>query len=136
MNGTLALTLPFAAGFLLAGAAQAQPYEVDWYTIDGGGGASTGGTYSLSGSIGQHDAGGPMLGAGFELAGGFWTGASVGCNIADVAPPFGTLDFTDVLSFLIGFSAEDPGADLAPPFGTLDFSDVLAFLTAFGAGCP
>ncbi len=27
-------------------------------------------------------------------------------------------------------------ADLAPPFGVHDFSDVLAFLTAFGAGCP
>eukprot|EP00913_Durusdinium_trenchii_P006083 g5695.t1 len=27
-------------------------------------------------------------------------------------------------------------ADLAPPFGVLDFSDVLSFLTAFGAGCP
>ena len=27
-------------------------------------------------------------------------------------------------------------ADLAPPFGVLDFSDVLTFLTAYGAGCP
>ena len=27
-------------------------------------------------------------------------------------------------------------ADLAPPFGQLDFSDVVAYLTAFGAGCP
>ena len=27
-------------------------------------------------------------------------------------------------------------ADLAPPFGQLDFSDVIAFLGAFGAGCP
>ncbi len=27
-------------------------------------------------------------------------------------------------------------ADLAAPFGTLDFSDVLAFLAAFGEGCP
>ncbi|MEZ6242607.1 MAG: hypothetical protein R3B57_06135 [Phycisphaerales bacterium] len=26
--------------------------------------------------------------------------------------------------------------DLAPPYGVLDFSDVLAFLIAFGAGCP
>ena len=27
-------------------------------------------------------------------------------------------------------------ADLAMPFGVLDFSDVVAFLGAFGAGCP
>ena len=28
-------------------------YVLDWYTIDGGGGMSTGGDYSLSGTIGQ-----------------------------------------------------------------------------------
>ncbi len=27
-------------------------------------------------------------------------------------------------------------ADLAPPFGVLNFSDVLEYLVAFGAGCP
>lgn len=27
-------------------------------------------------------------------------------------------------------------ADLAPPFGILDFADILAYLSAFGAGCP
>jgi len=36
--------------------ASAQPYSIDWYTIDGGGGVSSGGTYSLSGIIGQPDA--------------------------------------------------------------------------------
>jgi len=53
---------------------------------------------------------------------------------ADVAAPIGSLDYTDVLSFLVAFSAEEPGADLAPPFGAWDFSDVLAFLEAF-TGC-
>ncbi len=59
-----------------------------------------------------------------------------GCNIADLAEPFGTLDFSDVIAFLVAFGAMDPAADLAPPFGTFDFSDVIAFLGAFGAGCP
>ena len=31
-------------------------YEISWHTIDGGGGTSTGGQYSLTGTIGQHDA--------------------------------------------------------------------------------
>ncbi len=59
-----------------------------------------------------------------------------GCNIADLAIPFGVLDFDDVLAFLTAFDAMDPSADLAPAFGVFDFDDVLAHLTAFGAGCP
>jgi hypothetical protein len=50
----------------------AQPYQVNWYKIAGGGGTSTNGQYSLSGTIGQHDAGGPMTGGGYSLTGGFW----------------------------------------------------------------
>jgi hypothetical protein len=50
----------------------AQPYSIDWYKVAGGGGTSTGGVYSVSGTIGQHDAGGPMTGGNFSLTGGFW----------------------------------------------------------------
>ena len=50
----------------------AQSYSIDWFTIDGGGGTSTGGVYSVSGTIGQPDAGGPMTGGQYSLTGGFW----------------------------------------------------------------
>ena len=50
----------------------AQPYSIDWFTIDGGGGTTTGGVYSVSGTIGQPDAGGPMTNGQYSLAGGFW----------------------------------------------------------------
>src|SRR5208337_1249301 len=50
----------------------AQSYSIDWYKVSGGGGTSTGGTYQVSGTIGQHDAGGPMTGGGYSLTGGFW----------------------------------------------------------------
>jgi hypothetical protein len=46
-------------------------YSIDWSTIDGGGGTSTGGVYSVSGTIGQPDAG-TMNGGNYTLAGGFW----------------------------------------------------------------
>ncbi len=59
-----------------------------------------------------------------------------GCNGADLAEPFGTLDFSDVLAFLGAFGAGEGSADLAEPFGVFDFSDVIEFLSAFGAGCP
>jgi hypothetical protein len=50
---------------------QAQ-YAIDWFTIDGGGGASTGGVYSVTGTVGQPDAG-TMSGGQYTLEGGFWS---------------------------------------------------------------
>src|SRR5437899_2475559 len=41
---------------LLATSAHAQSYSIDWFTIDGGGGTSTGGVYQVSGTVGQPDA--------------------------------------------------------------------------------
>ena len=46
-------------------------YDLTWNTIDGGGMFSTGGAYSLGGTIGQADAG-TMSGGGYTLSGGFW----------------------------------------------------------------
>jgi len=48
-----------------------QSYSIDWYTVDGGGGISTGGVYAVSGTIGQPDAG-AMSGGNYTLQGGFW----------------------------------------------------------------
>ena len=59
------------SGFCLR--AKAQNYSVDWYKIAGGGGTSTGANYSVSGTIGQHDAGEPMTGGNYSLTGGIWT---------------------------------------------------------------
>jgi len=49
-----------------------QSYSIDWHTIDGGGGTSTGSVYSVSGTIGQPDAGGPMTNGQYSVTGGFW----------------------------------------------------------------
>jgi hypothetical protein len=57
--------------------AMAQQYSIDWYKIAGGGGTSTNGQYSISGTIGQADAGGPMSGGNYSLTGGFWSLISV-----------------------------------------------------------
>ncbi len=62
---------------LIAQAANAQNYSIDWYKIAGGGGTSTNGQYSVSGTIGQQDAGGPMTGGNYSLTGGFWALISV-----------------------------------------------------------
>jgi hypothetical protein len=62
-------------------AAPQSGYSIDWYTIDGGGAMnSSGGGYSLSGSIGQPDAG-SLSGGSYQLSGGFWGGASINYTV-------------------------------------------------------
>jgi hypothetical protein len=61
----LSLLLP-ATGF-------AQQYSIDWYTVAGGGGTSSGGQYTVSGTVGQPDAGVAMTGGSYSLTGGFWS---------------------------------------------------------------
>jgi hypothetical protein len=64
-------TALLATGLLLAVDLGAQSYTLNWFTIDGGGGASSGGQYTIRGTIGQPDAG-AGTGSGYSLAGGFW----------------------------------------------------------------
>jgi len=67
------LRLGVSAVILLLGVSMAvAQYSIDWSTIDGGGGTSTGGVYSVSGTIGQPDAGGPMTNSQYSVTGGFW----------------------------------------------------------------
>src|ERR1017187_4895147 len=49
-----------------------QEYSIDWYKVSSGGGTSTGGVYSVSGTIGQPDASGAISGGNYSLTGGFW----------------------------------------------------------------
>jgi hypothetical protein len=60
---------------LMAGCAcslYAQSYSIDWFKIAGGGGTSTNSQFSLSGTIGQPDAGPVTTNGQFSLTGGFW----------------------------------------------------------------
>lgn len=59
-------------------------YEIGWQTIDGGGGTSTGGPYSLTGTIGQTDTG-VSSGGDYVQSAGFWPG-NFGCvvNLTDL----------------------------------------------------
>jgi hypothetical protein len=68
---TLVLVLVlFASGAALA----AGSYNLSWWTVDSGGGSSSGSGYILSGTLGQPDAGTIASGGGYTLAGGFWHG--------------------------------------------------------------
>ena len=72
---TLALALAILT-LVLASSGMAQTgggFDLSWWTLTGGGGtsASSGGSYMLSGAIGQPDAG-MLAGGSFTLRGGFW----------------------------------------------------------------
>ena len=65
---TILNVIIFACGLC----ARAQ-FSIDWHTVDGGGGISTGGLYTLRGTIGQPDAGYLIPGGKYILTGGFWS---------------------------------------------------------------
>ena len=52
-----------------------EPARVEWRTVDGGGGVSAGGSYQVSGTAGQPDAG-VLIGGGYRVNGGFWLPAA------------------------------------------------------------
>jgi len=47
-------------------------FSLSWWTVDGGGGTSKGGDYTLNGTIGQPEGKHLMSGGKFGLVGGFW----------------------------------------------------------------
>ncbi len=121
------------AAAMVCAAALARPLEINWYTIDGGGGTSAAGTLSLSGTIGQHDAG-VMTGGTFELLGGFWPGPESQPCYPD-CNGVGGLTIADFGCFQTKFVAGDPYAD-CNNVGGLTIADFGCFQTKFVAGCP
>jgi hypothetical protein len=91
MNSLRRTVLPAFAIACLAGAAAAQsgggPYRVDPATIASGGGTASGGTYHLSGTLGQ-PAAVTLSGSSYVLHDGFWGPASDGTGDAIFADGF------------------------------------------------
>jgi hypothetical protein len=86
--------------------AVAQSYSIDWFTIDGGGGTSTGGVYSVSGTIGQPDAGGPMTAGNFSVTGGFWSLLSV---VQTPGAPVLTITLTPTNTAIVSWPSPSTG---------------------------
>lgn len=100
-------------------AALAGGFELDWHTIDGGGGTSSGAGFTLSGTIGQPDAG-VMTGGNFTLVGGFWAGVGVGSGgdlIGDMNCN-GVVNVSDIGAFVLAltdpaaYAAQFPGCNI------------------------
>lgn len=132
-----------ATGLLLLGAASPAwaQFAVPWFTIDGGGGDSIGGSYALSGTIGQMDVR-TMNGGSFTLAGGFWSGvpAAVPCpGDLDGDGQVGQADLGLLLASY-GLCPGDPG--YVPAAGKLagdpcvTQADLGVLLSNYGITCP
>jgi len=121
--------------------ALAQPFTLDWYTVDGGGGTSTGGLFEVSGTIGQPDAG-VMSGGNFTLTGGFWV-FGAGGGPAPCDPDVncdGSPDQGDVACMILAIAGDlscicqDPDFNLD---GSADQGDVAAIIgVVAGQPCP
>lgn len=98
-------------------------YEIVWHTIDAGGGTSQGGEYSLSGTIGQADAGW-SAGDGYEILGGFWPGG-----------PLCVVGFDDFAGFADYWWLRDSGADLNEDT-QVNFIDLAWFTDYWLSYCP
>lgn len=91
MRQTLLLTI-----FTIITPATLADYSIDWYTIDGGGGVSSGGPYTMVGTVGQPDTG-ISSGGQYVLNGGYWAG-TCGCivNLTDLSNFISQWLFTDL----------------------------------------
>jgi hypothetical protein len=112
---------------MLALAVRAQDYSVDWSTIDGGGGTSTGGVYSVTGTIGQPDAG-RMSGGNYSMEGGFW---GVIAAVQTPGAPFLFISVTATNTVLVswpypstGFNLQQNGALGTPNWASVTNSPV------------
>ena len=65
-----------SVSILLQAELRGQTYSIDWHTIDGGGGTSTGSGFSMSATISQFGTG-TLTGGGYTLDGGFWSVGAV-----------------------------------------------------------
>jgi len=88
----------------------ADTYDLSWYTIDGGGGTSTGGVFSVSGTIGQPDANAtPMVGGNFSLSGGFWSQLTV---VQTPGSPLLSITLTTTNTAMISWPSPSTGFNL------------------------
>jgi hypothetical protein len=67
----LLLCLGVASVVVVAANGPTGGYWLGWWTADGGGRTSQGGSFAVSGTIGQPDAG-QLSGGTYDLTGGFW----------------------------------------------------------------
>ena len=134
------------AALLFPATAHAQ-FSIDWYTIDAGGGHTTGGTFEVTGTIGQADANDVVFGGIFEVRGGFWTSGTApcyaNCDLSTTAPILNINDFQCFLNAFASAQSLPPNqqtasyanCDQSTSQPVLNTNDFQCFLNKFATGC-
>ncbi len=118
-----------------ASAQSGGPYDLSWWTIDGGGVTfATGGVYNLGGTIGQPDASNALAGGPYSLTGGFWFAPACVPTNGDVDAN-GCVDDADLLAVLFAFGQTGARPEDVNCDSVVDDADLLIVLFNFGSGC-
>jgi hypothetical protein len=113
------------------------PYEIDWHTVDAGGGISSGAGLEVHGTVGQHDAAPASTGVPFLITGGYWTVIGPAPCPEDCADGDGDVDVNDLLRLLAQWGSPFMGTGSCNFDGDVDVdvTDLLRLLAAWGV-CP
>jgi hypothetical protein len=152
MEPAMSVRLMILAVALLAQAAASQVFSMTWSTVDGGGATSSSANFSMSGTIGQHDAQAlaftPLSPPAQVMVGGFW-GPSAPPPCPSDFDRTGFVDSDDFVYFLLQFSigcvgpgegpfGPEPQCTVSADFdgsGFVDVDDFVAYLNMFASGC-
>ena len=128
MKATIILLV---SSLVLVFGARAQNYSIDWFSIDGGGGTSTGGVYSVSGTIGQPDAG-HMSGGNYTIDGGFW---GIIAAIQTPGSPLLRVVLSSTNTVVVAWPAPSTGFSLQqnPAVGSTNWSSVTSNVLVVGS---
>jgi hypothetical protein len=138
----------FMLAAVVAGEALTPSPEMQWFTVDAGGGVMAGNGFVLTGTVGQMDAAQPMVGVSgggdiIAFSAGFWQGVAPFTECpADVSPlgGNGVVDIDDLLLVIAAWGTSNPQFDIVSPGSpgatpVIDMDDLLAVIAAWGM-CP
>ncbi len=129
------MLIPMLLLWLGANAQSGGPYDLSWWTIDGGGITfATGGAYNLGGTVGQPDASNALTGGPYSLTGGFWFAPACIATNGDVDGN-GCVDDADLLTVLFNFGTSGSNPADVNCDALVDDADLLIVLFNFGSGC-
>ncbi|MHA7814598.1 MAG: beta-propeller fold lactonase family protein [Phycisphaerales bacterium] len=129
-HGTVSTTLGGPDGFAMSQNGTLQVLDADTYANLDAYDLGVGPSALASSNDGNTLAVAAPIGDGLAIL-----SLSGACNDADLAEPFGELNFFDVSEFLALYIASDLSVDYNND-GMLNFFDVSAFLVSYNAGCP
>lgn len=110
-------------------------FTIPWFTIDGGGGSTSGGPFELASTIGQFDARPVLSGGTFTIIGGFWVVPPACPGDVNGDRMVGLADIAEITGCWAQPTSCNPAADLDGN-GFLGLGDLAQVTTHWADSCP